>query len=245
MSNPNFEAPILITGATSPIAAAYATICAARGQGILLAGRNVIEVERVAQDLRVRHGAMISVVAYDAAKPGSGLTLAQQALDAGVKSAIAFHGIMEGKNAFHSMMQVNCLSVAELFEELLTLADKENRKLVLAGVSSVAGDRGRQSNYPYGATKAALNAYLSGLRNRTHLSGHRVITVKPGFVRTRMTEGKVSPTSPLLAEPAKVANDIDHAMRGTSNVLYTPWFWRGIMFVIRSIPEVIFKRLRL
>lgn len=245
MANLDDLPTVLITGATSPIAGAYATICAKRGQPILLAGRNLAEVERAAQDLRVRHGARVTVVAYDAAEPGAGVALAQQAMAAGVGFAAAFHGRMGDAAELGAMMQVNCLSIAELFEALLTRADKAGRTLTLAAVSSVAGDRGRQSNYPYGATKAALDAYLSGLRNRVFRAGHKVVTVKPGFVRTRMTDGKVNPGSPLLAEPAKVAADIDRAMRSGANVVYTPWFWSGIMLVIRSIPESIFKRLGL
>lgn len=245
MNASNTSPPVLITGATSPIAAAYAAMCAKRGQGIVLAGRNLAEVERVAQDLRVRFGATVTTVEYDAGRLGAGADLALKASAAGVGAAVAFHGIMGGKENLAAMMQVNCLSVAELFEALLANADKSGRRLVLAGVSSVAGDRGRQSNYPYGATKSALDAYLSGLRNRTYAQGHRVITVKPGFVRTRMTDGKVNPKSPMLAEPSRVARDIDRAMLGDSNIVYTPWFWRGIMLVIRSIPESVFKRLRL
>jgi len=115
----------------------------------------------------------------------------------------------------------------------------------LVAVSSVAGDRGRQSNYPYGASKAALDAYLSGLRNRAYPLGINVITIKPGFVRTRLTEGKVNPNSPLLASPERVAGDIFNAVRVGRSICYTPWFWAYIMCIIRLIPEFIFKRLKL
>ena len=92
---------------------------------------------------------------------------------------------------------------------------------------------------------AALDAYLSGLRNRAYPLGINVITVKPGFVRTRLTEGKVNPKSPLLASPEKVAGDIFNAVRSGRSICYTPWFWSYIMCIIRSIPEFIFKRLKL
>lgn len=237
--------PVLITGATSPIAGAYATICAKRGQPILLAGRDLSKVERVAQDLRVRHAALVTVVAYDAGETGSGVALAQRATQEGAGSAVAFHGVMAGAEDLGPMMRVNCISIAELFEALLAEADKQGRKLTLAAVSSVAGDRGRQSNYPYACTKAALATYLSGLRNRVHAAGHGVVTIKIGYVRGRAADSKVSQRSPLLAEPMRVAADLDKAMRCRSGTVYTPWFWRGIMLVIRLIPEPVFKRLKL
>ena len=143
------------------------------------------------------------------------------------------------------MLQVNCASVAELFEAVADQSVQAGDKPVLAAISSVAGDRGRQSNYPYGASKAALDAYLSGLRNRLHPLGLRVVTIKPGFVRTRLTEGKVNPRSPLLAEPAQAAADIRCAIEGSADVVYTRWFWRPIMVIIRCIPEFVFKRLKL
>jgi short-subunit dehydrogenase len=112
-------------------------------------------------------------------------------------------------------------------------------------ISSVAGDRGRGSNYVYGSAKAGLSAYLSGLRNRLFAHGVAVITIKPGFVDTSMTAGRLDPKSPLVATPERVAADIDRAIRRRRNVVYTPWFWWPIMIIIRSIPESIFKRLRL
>jgi short-subunit dehydrogenase len=115
----------------------------------------------------------------------------------------------------------------------------------LCALSSVAGDRGRQSNYTYGAAKAGLSAYLQGLRNRLAPHGVTVITVKPGFVDTAMTWGLLKAGSALVASPQRVARDIVNAIATRRDVLYTPWFWRWIMLVIRLIPERVFKRLRL
>jgi short-subunit dehydrogenase len=115
----------------------------------------------------------------------------------------------------------------------------------IAAISSVAGDRGRQSNYVYGAAKAGLTAFLQGLRNRLQASGVHVLTIKPGFVATAMTHGLVNPDSRMVASPAKVAADIDRAIRRQRNVVYTPRFWRWIMIIIRSIPEFVFKRMKL
>jgi len=235
----------VIVGATSPIARAYAADCATAGKSLLLAGRDLSELELIAADLKIRHAASVAVGRYDASLPGEGRRLALALSGRPVGAVVAFHGIMGDRDDFAAMLQVNCASIAELFEAVADQSVQAGAKPVLAAVSSVAGDRGRQSNYPYGASKAALDAYLSGLRNRLHPLGLRVVTVKPGFVRTRLTEGKVNPRSPLLAEPAQVAADICRAIEGSADVVYTRWFWRPIMGVIRCIPEFIFKRLKL
>ena len=235
----------VIIGATSPIARAYAVDCAAAGKPVLLAGRNLEEIELIAADLRIRHRVPIAVERYDAALPGDGRRLALTLAGRRLGAVVAFHGIMGGREEFVAMLQVNCASVAELFEAVADQSAQAGDKPVLAAVSSVAGDRGRQSNYPYGASKAALDAYMSGLRNRLHPLGLRVVTIKPGFVRTRLTEGKVNPRSPLLAEPAQAAADIRCAIEGSADVVYTRWFWRPIMVIIRCIPEFVFKRLKL
>ena len=114
---------------------------------------------------------------------------------------------------------------------------------VLAVISSVAGDRGRQSNYIYGAAKGGLSVFLQGLRNRYFAQGVKVLTVKPGFVDTPMTAAFAK--GPLWASADGVAGDILAAMARGRDVLYTPWFWRAIMWIIRSIPERVFKRLSL
>jgi short-subunit dehydrogenase len=114
---------------------------------------------------------------------------------------------------------------------------------VIAVISSVAGDRGRQSNYVYGAAKAAVTAFTSGLRQRLYPKGVRVVTIKPGFVSTPMTAAFKK--GALWATPDKVAADIVRAMAGGTAVIYTPWFWRPIMWIIRCVPETIFRRLKL
>lgn len=236
---------VLITGATSPIAIAYATLCAKAGRPIILAGRDVKEISVTAGDLKIRYQVDVEVVAYDAAIKGAGRALAQAALKRNISSAIVFHGAMLDRDGFAEMLQVNSVSVAELFEAIIDESERAQQKPTLAAVSSVAADRGRQSNYPYGASKAALDTYLSGLRNRAYPLGIHVLTIKPGFVRTRLTEGKVNPRSPLLASPERVAVDIFEAVEQKKNVLYTPWFWSPIMCIIRWIPEFIFKKLKL
>jgi short-subunit dehydrogenase len=134
--------------------------------------------------------------------------------------------------------------VALLLEKFATMMESQ-RGGCLAAISSVAGDRGRQSNYIYGAAKAGLSTFLDGLRNRMFRVGVHVLSIKPGFVDTPMTLGKINPRSPLVASPDRVARDIDRALLRRENVLYTPWFWWPIMKVIRLVPEPIFKRLGL
>ena len=114
----------------------------------------------------------------------------------------------------------------------------------IAVISSVAGERGRPSNYPYGASKAAVTAFCDGLRARLFQRGVHLLVIKPGFVATPMTAGLPMP-GPLVAEPARVAADIDRAVSRKKNTLYTPWFWAQIMLVIRALPQCLFKRLSL
>ena len=118
-------------------------------------------------------------------------------------------------------LEVNFLSAAELLEIAAAYFEPQ-RTGFIAAISSVAGDRGRQSNYIYGAAKAGLSTYLQGLRNRLYHSGVHVLTIKPGFVATRMTFGKVNPNSPIVASPQRVAKDIARAIRRRRNVIYTP-----------------------
>jgi short-subunit dehydrogenase len=120
---------------------------------------------------------------------------------------------------------------------------EQRRRGCIAVISSVAGDRGRKSNYVYGTAKAALTTFLQGLRNRLSSSGVTVVTVKPGFVATPMTAHMKSGL--LTASPQAVGQGIYEAMMKKKDVVYLPWFWQPIMFIVKSIPESVFKRLSL
>jgi len=120
---------------------------------------------------------------------------------------------------------------------------EQKHKGFIAVLSSVAGDRGRQSNYLYGSAKGGLTTYLQGLRNRLYHSGVHVVTVKPGFVDTRMVYGR--PGLPLVASPQAVARDVYRAVKSGRNVIYVPWFWRVIMALVGAVPEGLFKRLKM
>ena len=161
----------------------------------------------------------------------------------GVISAVGYLGdqarAQSDFDEARTIMDTNYTGVVSLFNIIAN--DFEHRRSgFMIGISSVAGDRGRKSNYFYGSAKAALTAYLSGLRNRLHDAQVHVLTVKPGFVATKMTEGMDLPEK-LTAQPEEVAKDIYKAQQKNKNVLYTKWIWRWVMLVIRTIPEWKFK----
>ncbi len=140
------------------------------------------------------------------------------------------------------ILQVNLGSAVSLLTHAANHLEAGGKGFIV-GISSVAGDRGRQSNYVYGAAKGGLTVFLQGLRNRLAPKGVHVLTVKPGFVDTRMTFGK--PGMFAVAEPEKVGEGIARALDHRRNVVYLPGFWRAIMGVIDAIPETVFKRLKL
>ena len=247
----------LILGATSGFARAVSQVLAERGCRLVLAGRNAKELQRLANDLRIRHQTAVECAAFDALDFDAHAAFVQrstQLFDGGLDGLILCYGYLAEQAQAQAdvaearrTIDVNltsAVSVLERFAEYF-IDRRTARRPIIAAISSVAGDRGRQSNYIYGAAKAGLSAYLQGLRNRLFAAGVHVLTIKPGFVATAMTDGLVNPNSPLLATPEQVARDIDRAVGRRRNVLYTRWFWRPIMFVIRSIPEPIFKRLKL
>lgn len=244
----------LIVGASSGIGAALARVLAERGCGLILAGRNPAELARSAADLKIRYGVETSVETCDAmdfdGQPQF-VTRCVERAGGRIDGAVLCVGQLgdqresEQEPTFaRHVIDVNFTATASLLGELANVLERQGSGL-LAAVSSVAGDRGRQSNYTYGAAKAGLSVFLQGLRNRLRRHGVHVLTIKPGFVDTRMTVGVVNPRSPILASPERVARDIDRAIRRKVDVLYTPWFWRGIMSVICAIPERVFKRLSL
>jgi len=244
---------VLVVGATSAIAQALCRRLAARGWALTLTGREADSLFPVAADLRVRGAAFVATQALDPCR--------FEALTAAFATAVAAGGELDGVIVCHGsltdeqgrflapdetrrIIDVNFTSAAAI---MAVAAERlaARRSGFLCGISSVAGDRGRQSNFTYGAAKAGFTAYLSGLRNRLHPLGIAVITVEPGIVRTPMTAGLPAADSPLAATPDVVAADIERAILRRRDVVYTPWFWRWIMTVIWSIPEPIFKRLKL
>ena len=150
--------------------------------------------------------------------------------------------VQSNLDAIRHTIDVNFTSAAVLLEQFAAYF-AERRRGFLAVLSSVAGDRGRQSNYIYGASKAGLSAYLQGLRNRMYTLGVQVTTIKPGFMDTKMTFGL--PGLFLVASPEQAGRAIHQAIRKKKDVAYVPWFWRYIMLIIRHVPERIFKRMKM
>jgi hypothetical protein len=140
-----------------------------------------------------------------------------------------------------NIIDSNFVGAVSILEPIAADFEKRGHGLII-GISSVAGERGRRSNYFYGAAKGALTIYLSGLRSRLSKRKIRVITVLPGFIQTKMTEHLELPER-LSAKPEEVADDIYRAYKKGKDIIYTKWFWKWIMAVIKSIPEKIFKRL--
>ncbi len=238
---------ILIIGAKSDIAKAIAREYANHGYDLYLAARNVAELKDFASDLRIRTGKKVKTLDLDILDFESHRIFYENLEEkpGGVVSAVGYLGDQEkAQSDFQEtklIIETNYTGVASIFNIIAN--DYEQRKSgFMVGISSVAGDRGRKSNYLYGSAKAALTAYLSGLRNRLHNANVHVMTVKPGFVRTKMTAGMNLPAR-LTAEPEEVARDVFRAQQKRKNVLYTKWIWKWIMLVIRMIPEWQFKKM--
>jgi short-subunit dehydrogenase len=242
---------ILVMGAGSAIAEATAREFARRGDALFLVGRNRERLQAIADDLKVRgaNAAAVAVLdARDTAAFGALLGDAAQALG-GLDTALIAHGTLSDQSACEASAAkmadeflVNGLSVMALCTELANRFEAQGSGTI-AVISSVAGDRGRQSNYVYGSAKAAVSAFTSGLRQRLYPKGVRVVTIKPGFVDTPMTAA--FPKGPLWASPAAVGKSIAGAMIRGTPVVYVPWFWWGIMAIIKAVPERIFRKLKL
>ena len=242
---------IVIIGATSAIAEATLRLYAQQGHNLFLAARNAESLPILAEDARLRganevyeyiidlgdHSKHAELVAYIYSKMPQ------------VDIVLMAHGTLPNQaecqiNTELTMHEININALSSI--SLLSLfANKfeEQKSGTLAVITSVAGDRGRQSNYVYGSAKKMLSTFLQGLRNRLYESGVNVLDIKPGFVDTPMTAE--FDKSPLWAQPEDIAKSIIKAINKKRQTLYAPWFWWGIMLIIRSIPETIFKRLKL
>ena len=238
---------VLVIGATSDIGRAIAHELAGGGCALQLAARDPVRLEREARDLRVRTGVAVAAHRCDVLDEDGGASLLDM-LDPLPDAAVCVVGLLgdQAENqrdgrAAERVMRTNYVGPGLLMGALAERFEQRGGG-VLVGVSSVAGERGRAANYVYGSAKAGFTAYLSGLRSRLAGSGVHVVTVKPGFVRTRMTDGMDLPAR-LTATPEEVAARVVSAIRRRRDVVYVRWVWRPIMFVIRMVPESLFKRL--
>ncbi|SDH08574.1 SDR family oxidoreductase [Chitinophaga filiformis] len=240
---------VLILGAGSDMAVAIAREFARNKYDIQLAARNVASLSPLEQDLRIRYRVTASSHAFDATDFTSHAAF-YIALPKPPDVTIAVFGYLgsqeKGQSDWNEAARILHTNYTGAVSILNIVADEYAARGngTIVGISSVAGERGRQSNYLYGSAKAGFTAYLSGLRNRLFHKGAHVLSVQPGFVYTRMTEHLKLP-APLTAQPQDVAKDVYKAVVAKKNVIYTKWFWRYIMLIIKSIPEGIFKKLKL
>jgi decaprenylphospho-beta-D-erythro-pentofuranosid-2-ulose 2-reductase len=242
---------ILIIGATSAIAEATARLWAAQGHSIYLLGRNEERLHAITADLFVLGANFVQYALLDVnsfSQHAAVLDVAVAALD-GIDIVLIAHGTLGDQktcecNIAATLLELNtnAISVISLLTHLASRFEAQKQGTI-AVISSVAGDRGRQSNYVYGTAKGAVTIFMQGLRQRLDKSGIQVLTIKPGFVDTPMTaEFK---KGLLWTAPERIARSVASAIDKRRDVVYAPWFWAGIMSVIRLIPERIFKQLKL
>lgn len=240
--------PVLVFGATSGIARAISLELAKRGHPLFLAARDSGELERIASDLAVRTGTRVWTATFDAEDYESHEEFMKNA----VAEAGTFEGIVvatgylgdqrraiEDWQEARAILDRNFVSAASLLHVAGRYLELRESGWIIA-LSSVAGDRGRMSNYVYGSAKGGLSVFLQGLRSRLQKAGVHVMTVKPGPVDTAMTFGMDK--LPLLADPMKVGAAIVKAVYKRKDQVYVPAPWQLIMFILKAVPEKVFKK---
>lgn len=240
---------VLILGAGSDMAVAIARKYAQEKYNVQLAARKVEHLLPLQQDLQIRYGITATVHAFDALDTASHAAF-YASLPVKPDQTICVFGYLGNQETAQNDWQEAQRIIATNYTGAVSILnivanDYAARKAgTIVGISSVAGVRGRQSNYMYGSAKAGFTAYLEGLRNRLYHDGVHVLSVQPGFVATRMTEHLTLP--PLLtATPEQVANAVFKAASAKKNGIYVKWFWRYIMLLIRNIPEGMFKKMKM
>ena len=239
----------LILGATSDIGQAIAVKFAKEGYDLQLAARNTEDIRSLSSDCSLRFGIKCSVHEFDATNMDSNVLFYDSLVVKPDVSVMVF-GYMDDnqlvtndRHKLFNTIHVNFTGAVSILN-IISRDYLLRKKGTIAGISSVAGERGRATNYVYGSAKAGLTAYLSGLRNECFNSNVHVTTILPGFVYTRMTENMKLP--PLLtATPQLVADAVFTAVGKKKDVVYVKWMWRWIMLIIRSIPEFMFKKMKL
>lgn len=242
---------IIIIGATSAIAEETAKLFAERGDRLYLYARQLDRLQFIAKDLAIRGAESVHIGKIDI----NDFKNHKYILDSSINSIqgadimlIAYGSLPNQKSCEESFdiafqeLNTNIISVISLLTHIANYFERQQYGTI-AVISSVAGDRGRQSNYIYGASKGAITIFLQGLRNRLYKSNVNILTIKPGLVDTPMT--KSFKKSLLWASPQQIALDIINSIDKRRDVVYTPWFWQWVMFIIKIVPETIFKKLNL
>jgi decaprenylphospho-beta-D-erythro-pentofuranosid-2-ulose 2-reductase len=242
---------MLVIGATSAIAEATERLLAARGDALYLVGRDEKMLGEIGADLTVRGSPRVAIESLDANDLGAHEAMLERAESflGGIDIALIAYGTLPDQKRCESSVDLtvrelhtNAISVVALLTRLANRME-QRRAGIIAVISSVAGDRGRGSNYVYGSAKALVTAFLSGLRQRLRPCGVAVVTIKPGFVDTPMTAAFRKGL--LWAKPERIARGIVRAIDRKRSTVYLPWFWRPIMFVVRALPESVFIHLPL
>lgn len=247
----DFRPSVVILGSTSGITRAAANAFAAGGYTVVLAARDDEENAILAKDIAVRHGVPCHALHFDAedlASHSKFVEACEAAIGTKPTGVLLGYGYMAAQEKaqkdmaeVQKMISVNLTSAISILEAFAAVFEHRGSGFI-AALSSVAGDRGKQTNYIYGATKAGLTCYLEGLRVRMFKSNVTVTTIQPGFVDTKMTFGLPLP-GPLVATPEQAGRAIFHAVRSGKDEAYVPFFWRYIMLIICNIPRRVFKKM--
>ncbi|NQY05012.1 MAG: SDR family oxidoreductase [Flavobacteriaceae bacterium] len=240
---------ILLIGGTSDVGIAIARALAQKEARLTLTARNVASLETLVSDFEIRYQNKPNIIELDVTQFDK-----HQEIISGLKEdlygAITCVGYLDNQKESQQTWEEALNSIQVNYTGLVSLNNiianilQEKRSGFILGISSVAGDRGRGSNYIYGSAKAGFTTYLDGLRNRLHRHGVHVMTVKPGFITTKMTE-HLHLSGPLTASPERVAKEVLSGIKNGKNTLYTKWIWKWIMFIIGAIPEFMFKKMKL
>lgn len=244
---------VVILGSASSAARYIAHEFARRGYALALADFDDEENERIAADVRARFATPCSAIHFNATAFDTHAQFVEDCeglLGGAPEGVVLCFGFMPPQKAAQADFELARRAIDTNFTGAVSILERyaaqfETRKSgFIAAMSSVAGDRGRQANYLYGASKGGLTVYLEGLRNRLHAAGVAVITIKPGFMDTKMTYGMPLP-GPLVATPQQAARVIFAAIEKRKNTTHVLWFWRYIMWIIRHIPEWQFKKMNI
>jgi short-subunit dehydrogenase len=239
----------LILGAASDMAIAIAEKFASKGFNIQLAARNVSRLEALQSDLAIKYTSRVSTHEFDALDYDTHESFFANLEPKPDVTVCVFGFLGENEKAAEDWTQASKIihtnfTGAVSILNIIAKYYASRREGVIAAISSVAGERGRQSNYLYGSAKAGFTAYLSGLRNSLYHKGVHVATIQPGFVYTKMTENMELPKL-LTARPEEVADAVYTAVVKRQNIVFVKWYWRYIMMIIKNIPEFMFKKLKM
>lgn len=243
------EKTVLILGGNSDVGKSLAKDFGILGSNLILTSRKEGQLDSFKSDLEIRYSIKCDLEFFDVLDFKSHDSFYGN-LKMKPDIVISCIGYLDNQEKSENSFEESLKSIQTNFTGLVSILnivsnDFENRKSgTIVGISSVAGDRGRGSNYIYGCSKSGFTSYLSGLRNRLNKSNVKVITVKPGFIKTKMT-GHLDLPKILTATPDDISNDIINSIKKEKTIIYSKWFWRWIMFIIIIIPETIFKKLKL